>query len=71
MQRAWMLVVVSALLAGCGLAQTGATAANGGAAEAQQVAAARRTEENVRAQVDTANQQAAERERAAVDAATR
>jgi len=71
MQNAWLLVVVSALIAGCGLTQTGAAAANGGTVEAQQAAGARRTEERVRAQVETANQEAAERARAAVDAATR
>jgi hypothetical protein len=67
MQRILVLGGLCALLAGCGLAGTGAAAAGGSAAEAQQAAQARQQEERVRQQVEAINQQAADREHAAAD----
>jgi hypothetical protein len=61
------LAVLAALLplAGCGLAETGATAAAGGASAAQQAKQARETEAKVRQQIDAAYQQDAAQRKAA------
>jgi hypothetical protein len=58
-------LVVGALLAGCGLAETGAAAAAGGASQAEQVRQGKRTEAQVQKQLDAAYQQAADQRRAA------
>ncbi len=49
-------MVLSAMLAGCGLAETGAAAAAGGASQAQQAREAKQTEARVQQQVDAAVQ---------------
>jgi hypothetical protein len=61
------LVLLTALLplAGCGLAETGATAAAGADSAAQQAAQARQTEAKVRQQIDAAYRQDAARRKAA------
>ena len=66
-----LLLLLSALLGGCGLTETGAAAAGSAAAGAQQAAQARQTEERVRQQIETTNQEAVDRERAAADAASK
>jgi hypothetical protein len=53
------------LLAGCGLAETGVTAAAGGATAAQQAKDAKATEAKVQQQIDAAYQQDAARRKAA------
>ena len=58
-------LVVGALLAGCGLAETGAAAAAGGASQAEQARQGKRTEAQVQKQLDAAYQQAADQRRAA------
>jgi len=58
-------MVLSASLAGCGLAETGAAAAAGGASEVQQARQAKQIEAQVQKQVDAAVQQDADRRRAA------
>jgi hypothetical protein len=52
-------------LAGCGLAETGVTAASGGASAAQQAKEAKATEAKVQQQIDAAYQQDAARRNAA------
>ena len=49
-------LVFSAMLAGCGLAETGAAAAAGGASQVQQARDAKQTEARVQQQVDAAVQ---------------
>jgi hypothetical protein len=49
-------MVLSAMLAGCGLAETGAAAAAGGASQVQQAREAKQTEARVQQQVDAAVQ---------------
>ena len=77
MTQAWTfalsaaLLSASATLGGCGLAETGATAASAADAQAQPAAQARQMEQRVKQRVEEANSQAADRERAAVDAAGR
>jgi hypothetical protein len=58
-------IAFTATLAGCGLAETGASAAAGGAAEVQQARQAKEIEARVQKQVDAAVQQDADRRRAA------
>jgi len=58
-------LLVGALLAGCGLAETGAAAAAGGASQVEQVRQAKQTEARVQKQLDAAYQQAADQRRAA------
>jgi hypothetical protein len=68
----WRVLVLAgscAAVVGCGLAGTGAAGASGGAAEAQQAAQSRQAEERVRQQIESINEEAAARERAAADAA--
>jgi hypothetical protein len=57
--------VVGALLAGCGLAETGAAAAAGGVSQVEQARQAKQTEARVQKQLDAAYQQAADQRRAA------
>jgi hypothetical protein len=72
MRVAWLLASLSAALGGCGLADSGAAATAGGSVSAaEQAAAARQAQERIRQQIESANQQALERERAAADAAAR
>ena len=61
------LVLLAALLAlaGCGLAETGATAAAGGASAAQQAKQAKETEAKVQQQINAAYQQDAAQRKAA------
>jgi hypothetical protein len=49
-------MVLSAMLTGCGLAETGAAAAAGGASQVQQAREAKQTEARVQQQVDAAVQ---------------
>lgn len=58
-------MVLSATLAGCGLAETGAAAAAGGASAVEQARQAKQTEAQVQQQVNAAVQQDADRRRAA------
>jgi hypothetical protein len=58
-------MVLSAMLTGCGLAETGAAAAAGGASQVQQAREAKQTEERVQKQVDAALQLDAQHRRAA------
>jgi outer membrane lipoprotein-sorting protein len=63
--RAWALVALSMLLAGCGAAGTGATAAAEAESAAQQAAQGRAAEDKVRQQIDAAYKQAEDQRRAA------
>ncbi len=60
-----ILVVVGAMLGGCGLAEMGAAAVAGGASQAEQVRQAKETEARIHKQLDAAYQQAADQRRAA------
>ena len=64
MKRLWALLVVALPLAGCGVAETGASAGTVAESAAQQAAAARAAQDRVRQQIDAASSQAAERRRA-------
>ena len=59
------LLLVFCALAGCGLAETGATAAAGGATAAQQAKQAQATEAKVQQQINAAYQEDAARRKAA------
>ena len=65
MVRVTTLLVLLAALGGCGLVDSGASAAAAGQSAAQQAAQARRDEAQVRQQIDAANRVAAEQRRAA------
>jgi len=65
MERLWALSALSLLLAGCGVADTRATAGAAAESAAQQAAQAGAAERRVREQVDAAYSQAAEQRRAA------
>lgn len=71
MERILLLACLCAALGGCGLADTGAAAAGSAASAAQEAQDARRTEERVRQRIEAANKEAAERERAAAEDASR
>jgi hypothetical protein len=58
-------IVLSATLAGCGLAETGVAGAAAGASQAEQVRQAKETEARVQKQLDAAVQQDADRQKAA------
>lgn len=58
-------IVLSATLAGCGLAETGAAGAAAGTSQAEQVRQAKETEARVQKQLDAAVQQEADRRHAA------
>jgi hypothetical protein len=57
--------ILSATLAGCGLAETGAAAAAGGASQVEQARQAKETEARVKRQVEAAVQQDTDRRHAA------
>lgn len=59
------LLAACLALAGCGLAETGVTAAAGGASAARQAKEAKATEAKVQQQIDAADQQDAARRNAA------
>lgn len=64
------LIMVAILsLAGCGLAETGATAAAGGASAAQQARQAKETEAKIQQQINAAYQEDAAQRKAAEAAA--
>jgi hypothetical protein len=65
MERLWALFVVALPLAGCGVAETGASAGNTAESTAQQAARARAMQDQVRQQIGAADSQAAEQRRAA------
>jgi hypothetical protein len=65
MERLWALLLVTLPLAGCGVAETGASAGTAAQSAAQQAAQAKATEDQVRQQIDAAYSQAAEQRRAA------
>ena len=69
MQRLFSLGIVCALLAGCGLGETAASAAAAGASQAEQVQQAQRTEARVKEQLGAAARVDSERRnRAEADA---
>jgi hypothetical protein len=68
--RAIVLMLVASLAAGCGLAGTATIAAGSGQSAAEQAKEGRKAEDKVRADVDAAQQQAAEARKAAEAAAT-
>ncbi len=57
-------LILSATLAGCGLAETGVAGAAGAASQAEQARQGKQTEARVQKQLDDAARQAAERRRA-------
>lgn len=59
------LLAILLTLTGCGLAETGVTAAAGGASAAQQAKQAKETEEKIQQQINAAYQQDAARRKAA------
>ncbi|MBV8877803.1 MAG: hypothetical protein JO158_08825 [Gammaproteobacteria bacterium] len=66
MGRAWaVLILLVAVLTGCGVAETGAAGASAAESAAQQAAQAQSTQAEVRKQIDAAYQEDAERRRAA------
>ena len=62
---ATVILVLSSTLTACGLAETGAVAATGGAAQVQQAQQAKATEERVKKQVEAAVQAADHQQQAA------
>jgi uncharacterized protein YceK len=68
MTRTVALLALTALLSGCGVVETGTSAAASAASGAQAAEAAKRSEDHVKAQIDAASQQAAEQRRAAEEA---
>jgi len=65
MERLWALLLVALPLAGCGVAETGASAGAAAESAAQQAAQARATQVEIRQKIDAASSQAAEQRRAA------
>ena len=65
MAKSLVLVSLTLLLTGCGVAETGAAAAAAGAAKAQEAREGLKTEARVREQLDAANKQAADQRSAA------
>jgi hypothetical protein len=63
----WVVLafLLVAPLAGCGLAETGASAAAGGVSKAEEARQAKETEARIQQQIDAAQAQAAEQRRAA------
>jgi hypothetical protein len=59
MVRTLAILTLAGLLGGCGLRATGAAGAAGGTSEVQQAAQAKRTEEQVREQINAAQDEAA------------
>jgi len=68
MTRAWLMLALLTLPGGCGVVETGATAAAGANSAAQQASQAKQTEDRVKQQLDPAYQQAADQRKAAEDA---
>jgi len=64
------VIMATALLGGCGLGETVASAGAGGASAAQAAKEARATEDRVRKELEEAQRQAAEQRRAAEEAAS-
>lgn len=60
-----MILFAAVCLSACGLAETGAAAAAGGASAAEQAEEARQITDQVQADLEAAQQQAAENRRAA------
>jgi apolipoprotein N-acyltransferase len=65
MGRVWALLALALLLAACGVADTGVTTAAQAESAAQQAAQARAIQDQVRQQIDTAQEKAAGQRRAA------
>jgi hypothetical protein len=65
MGRVWALLALALPLAGCGVAGTDATAAAEAQSAAQQAAQARAVQDQVRRQIDAAQDKGAEQRRAA------
>jgi hypothetical protein len=65
MERSWALAAMTLALAGCGVAETGASAGTAAESAAQQAAQARAPQDQVRQQIDAAYRDAAEQRRAA------
>jgi hypothetical protein len=65
MERLWALLALALPLAGCGVAETGTTAATAAESAAQQAAPAAAAQERVREQIDAAYGEAAAQRRAA------
>ena len=63
--RALLLLILASALGGCGLAGTTTAAGAGAASEAQQAADAKRTEAQVKQQIEASYSQAAVQRRAA------
>jgi hypothetical protein len=61
----WVALATVLLLGGCGVAETGASAAAAADSAAQQAAQTKALHDNVRRQIDAAQAQAAEQRRAA------
>lgn len=69
MARSLVLLSLILSLAGCGVAETGASAATAAAGKAEEARQGLRTEARVREQLDAASKQAAEQRNAAEAAA--
>ena len=65
MAKSLVLVSLTLLLTGCGVAETGAAAAAAGAAKAQEAREGLKTEARVREQLEAASKQAADQRNAA------
>ena len=65
MGRVWAILALALLLAACGMAGTAATTAAQAESTAQQAAQARAVQDQVRRQIDAAQEKAAEQRRAA------
>jgi hypothetical protein len=65
MRKSLVLLPLFLALAGCGVAETGAAAAAGGASAVEEARQGRQTEARVQQQLDAAYQQAAEQRKAA------
>jgi hypothetical protein len=65
MKRSWALLIVVLALAGCGVAETGASATSAAESATQQATQARTPQDQVRRQIDAAYSEAAEQRRAA------
>ncbi|HUI61616.1 MAG TPA: hypothetical protein VLX90_15415 [Steroidobacteraceae bacterium] len=68
MTKQIVVLCAGALLAGCGVADTGAAAVTAAGSKAQEIREGQQAEARVREQLDTANQQAAQQRKAAEDA---
>ena len=66
MLKSLAVLALAGLLAGCGLAETGAAAAAGGVSKAEEARQAKQTEARIQQQIDAANAQAQQQRRARV-----